>query len=171
MTYERMLERVRYEGAYLSRERAEGPVRTVLAALGRQRVGHGRVDLAQALPVDAALALTAQAPATGQLTGGGFVKGIAARTGSSPAIARWDTGALLTVVTGPGRPGPPRPDSSPARRRLRIPLRPGRTAPAPAHRLKTAHARHLRSEPLSARFASPSTQTGGAAAPALSSAF
>ncbi|MEU3744262.1 MULTISPECIES: DUF2267 domain-containing protein [Streptomyces] len=99
MTFERMLERVRYEGAYPTRERAEEAVRTVLAALGRQLVGDERVDLAQALPVEAALALTAQIPATERLTGWNFVKDIAARTGTSPAIARWDTGAVLAVVT------------------------------------------------------------------------
>ncbi|GGP94229.1 hypothetical protein GCM10010215_20010 [Streptomyces virginiae] len=69
MTFEQMLERVRYEGAYPTRERAEESVRTVLAALGRQLVGDERVDLAQALPVEAALALTAQIPATERLTG------------------------------------------------------------------------------------------------------
>ncbi|MFF8381037.1 DUF2267 domain-containing protein [Streptomyces sp. NPDC015661] len=99
MTFEQMLERVRYEGAYPTRKRAEEAVRTVLAALGRQLVGDERVDLAQCLPVEAALALTAQIPATEQLTGWGFIKDIATRTGTSPAIARWDTGAVFAVVT------------------------------------------------------------------------
>ncbi|WP_405979884.1 DUF2267 domain-containing protein [Streptomyces sp. NBC_00158] len=105
MTFEQMLERVRYEGAYPTRERAEEAVRNVLAALGRQLVGDERVDLAQCLPVEAALALTAQVPDTEQLTGWNFVKDLAARTDTSPAIARWDTGAVLAVVTrltGPG---------------------------------------------------------------------
>ncbi|MGW6985760.1 DUF2267 domain-containing protein, partial [Streptomyces sp. NPDC054932] len=77
MTFEQMLERVRYEGAYPTRERAEEAVRTVLAALGRQLVGDERVDLAQALPVEAALALTAQIPATERLTGWSFIKDMA----------------------------------------------------------------------------------------------
>ncbi|MFI6149683.1 DUF2267 domain-containing protein [Streptomyces sp. NPDC051109] len=98
MTFDQMLERVRYEGAYPTRERAEEAVRTVLAALGRQVTGDGRVDLAQALPVEAALALTAQVPDTEQLTGWGFVKDMAARTGTTPAIARWDTGAVLATI-------------------------------------------------------------------------
>jgi hypothetical protein len=34
--YEQMLEKVRYEGAYPTRERAEQAVRLVLAGLGRQ---------------------------------------------------------------------------------------------------------------------------------------
>ncbi|MFD9080137.1 DUF2267 domain-containing protein [Streptomyces erythrochromogenes] len=98
ITFEQMLERVRYEGAHPTRERAEEAVRTVLAALGRQLVGDERVDLAQALPVEAALALTAQIPDTEQLTGWGFIKDMAARAGTTPAVARWDTGAVLTVV-------------------------------------------------------------------------
>ncbi|MFK0236293.1 DUF2267 domain-containing protein [Streptomyces vinaceus] len=98
MTFDRMLERVRYEGAYPTRERAEEAVRTVLAALGRQVTADERVDLAQALPVEAALILTAQIPDTEQLTGWGFVKDLAARSGTTPAIARWDTGTVLSVV-------------------------------------------------------------------------
>ncbi|MCX5583167.1 DUF2267 domain-containing protein [Streptomyces erythrochromogenes] len=61
--------------------------------------GDERVDLAQGLPVEAAPALTAQIPDTEQLTGWGFLKDLAARTGVSPVIARWDTGAVLAVVT------------------------------------------------------------------------
>ncbi|MER6778039.1 MULTISPECIES: DUF2267 domain-containing protein [unclassified Streptomyces] len=99
MTFDQMLERVRYEGAYPTRERAAEAVHHVLAALGRQLTGDERVDLAQCLPVEAALTLTAQIPATEHLTGWGFVKDLAARTGLSPAVARWDTGAVLAVVT------------------------------------------------------------------------
>ncbi|WP_407836305.1 DUF2267 domain-containing protein [Streptomyces sp. DSM 116496] len=99
MTFEQVLERVRYEGAYPTRERAEEAVRTVLAALGRQITGDERVDLAQRLPVEAALTLTARIPDTEQLTGWGFVKDLATRTGATPATARWDTGAVLAVVT------------------------------------------------------------------------
>ncbi|MFE4636223.1 DUF2267 domain-containing protein [Streptomyces sp. NPDC056773] len=99
MTFEQMLERVRYEGAYPTLERAEEAVRTVLGALGRQITGDERIDLAHCLPVEAALTLTAQIPATEQLTGWGFVKDMATRTGATPATARWDTGAALAVVT------------------------------------------------------------------------
>ncbi|WP_046776700.1 DUF2267 domain-containing protein [Streptomyces yangpuensis] len=98
MTFDQMLERVRYEGAHPTRERAEEAVRTVLAALGQQLVGDERVDLAQCLPVEAALALTAQIPDTEPLTGWGFIKDMAARAGTTPAVARWDTGAVLAVV-------------------------------------------------------------------------
>ncbi|MFE5720519.1 DUF2267 domain-containing protein [Streptomyces erythrochromogenes] len=99
MTFDQMLERVRYEGTHPTRERAEEAVRAVLAALGRQLTGEERVDLAQCLPVEAALTLTAQIPATHQLTGWDFVKDLAERTGATPAVARWDTGAVLAVVT------------------------------------------------------------------------
>ncbi|MFB7183006.1 DUF2267 domain-containing protein [Streptomyces sp. NPDC056257] len=81
MTYDQMLERVRYEGAYPTRERAADAVRAVLSALGRQLTGDERVDLARRLPVEAALALTAAVPDTEQPTGWGFVKDLAARTG------------------------------------------------------------------------------------------
>ncbi|MFD9377891.1 DUF2267 domain-containing protein [Streptomyces sp. NPDC059999] len=99
MTFDQMLERVRYEGAYPTRERAAEALHHVLTALGRQLTGDERVDLAQCLPVEAALTLTAQIPESEQLTGWGFVKDLATRTGVSPAIARWDTGAVLALVT------------------------------------------------------------------------
>ncbi|MET9607214.1 DUF2267 domain-containing protein [Streptomyces sp. NPDC006512] len=105
MTYDQMLERVRYEGAYPTRERAEEAVRNVLSALGRQLTGDERVDLARRLPAEAALALTSTAPDAGQLTGWGFVKELAARTGVSPAVARWDTGAVLAPVAALAGPG------------------------------------------------------------------
>ncbi|MFJ2645144.1 DUF2267 domain-containing protein [Streptomyces sp. NPDC087420] len=104
MTYEQMLERIRYEGAYPTRERADGAARAVLAGLGRQLTGQERADLSAALPLEAALAVSGQAPAAEPLTGWGFVKDLAARTGTSPAVARWDTGSVfsaLAVLAGP----------------------------------------------------------------------
>lgn len=98
MTFTQMLERIRYEGAYPTRERAEDVTRAVLAALGRQLTGDERVDLAACLPVEAALTFTAQIPDCRPLTGWGFVKDLATRTGGTPATARWDTGAVLAVV-------------------------------------------------------------------------
>ncbi|WCD90967.1 hypothetical protein KPP03845_107396 [Streptomyces xanthophaeus] len=99
MTFDLMLERVRYEGAYPTRERAAEAVHHVLATLGRQLTGAERADLAQCLPLEAALTLTAQIPTTEHLTGWGFVKDLATRTSTTPAAARWDTGAVLAVVT------------------------------------------------------------------------
>ena len=105
MTFHQMLERIRYEGAYPTRGRAENVTRAVLEALGRQLTGDERVDLAARLPVEAALAFTSQIPDRRPLTGWGFVKDLANRTGGTPATARWDTGAVLTIVgdlAGPG---------------------------------------------------------------------
>jgi uncharacterized protein (DUF2267 family) len=98
MSYDQMLERVRYEGAYPTRHRAEEVVRHVLAALGRQLTGDERVELAARLPREAARILTAQIPATERLTGWGFVKDLATHTGGTPATARWDAGTVLAVV-------------------------------------------------------------------------
>ncbi|MFH8254090.1 DUF2267 domain-containing protein [Streptomyces roseolus] len=96
--YEQMLEKVRYEGAYPTREKAEEAVRLVLAGLGRQLTGDERVDLAGRLPLEAARMLTMQIPTTEPLTGWAFVKDLAARTGASLATTRWDTGSVLSAV-------------------------------------------------------------------------
>ncbi|MFE5113825.1 DUF2267 domain-containing protein [Streptomyces sp. NPDC056663] len=102
--YEQMLEKVRYEGAYSTRERAEEAVRLVLSGLGRQLTGDERVDLARFLPREAARVLTAQIPDPQPLTGWAFVKDLAARSGASLATTHWDTGSVFTAVaahTGP----------------------------------------------------------------------
>ncbi|MEU9037197.1 DUF2267 domain-containing protein [Streptomyces sp. NPDC048352] len=93
-----MLEAVRYDGAYPTTQRAEEAVQRVLAALGRQLTGDERRDLAQCLPVEAALAFSAELPVAVPLTGWAFVRDLAARSGGTPATARWETGAVLTVV-------------------------------------------------------------------------
>ncbi|MEU1192468.1 DUF2267 domain-containing protein [Streptomyces sp. NPDC005859] len=98
MTFEQMLERVRYEGAYPTRTQAEKCVHAVLAGLGRQLTGDERVELAARLPHEAAVSLTSEIPATELLTGWGFVKDLASRTGGTMATARWDTGTVLRVV-------------------------------------------------------------------------
>ncbi|MFK4098495.1 DUF2267 domain-containing protein [Streptomyces sp. NPDC019531] len=98
MTFEQMLERVRYEGAYATRAQAEEAVRGVLAAFGRQVTGDERVELAARLPHEAAVTFTSEIPATEPFTGWGFVKDLAARTGGSPATTRWDAGTVLRVV-------------------------------------------------------------------------
>ncbi|MFD3452815.1 DUF2267 domain-containing protein [Streptomyces sp. NPDC058691] len=98
MSFEHMVEHVRYEGAYATSERAEQAVRDVLAALGRQLTGEERVALAARLPLEAALELTAQITATTPRTGFGFVSDLAKRTGGTPATARWDAGTVFTVI-------------------------------------------------------------------------
>ncbi|SDN26371.1 DUF2267 domain-containing protein [Streptomyces wuyuanensis] len=96
--YEQMLEKVRYDGAYPTREKAEEAVRLVLAGLGRQLTGDERVELAARLPFEAARILTAQIPDTQPMTGWNFVKDLAARTGASLATTRWDTGSVFSAV-------------------------------------------------------------------------
>ncbi|MFD9635473.1 DUF2267 domain-containing protein [Streptomyces violascens] len=97
--YEQMLEKVRYEGAYPTREKADEAVRLVLAGLGRQVTGDERVELAARLPLEAARALTAQIPDTRPLTGWAFVKDLSTRTGASLATTRWDTGSVFSAVS------------------------------------------------------------------------
>ncbi|WP_433544046.1 DUF2267 domain-containing protein (plasmid) [Streptomyces sp. CA-294286] len=98
VTFEELVERVRADGLYDSDQRAEAVTRSVLAGLGRQLTGDERVELAGVLPWEAALEFSAQIPAARQLTGLGFVQELAARTGSGPGPARWDTGSVLRNV-------------------------------------------------------------------------
>jgi uncharacterized protein (DUF2267 family) len=105
ITFHQMLERIRSEGAYPTRERAEDVTRAVLGALGRQLTGDERVALAACLPVEAARVFTGQIPDPQPLPGWGFVKDLATRTGGTPATARWDTGAVLAVVGHLAAPG------------------------------------------------------------------
>ena len=104
MTFEQMLERVRYEGAYPTRERAEEAVRLVIAGLGRQLTGEERVELAARLPREAALVLTGQIPSPQPLTGLAFVEDLATRSGATPATTRWDTGSVLATVAASAGP-------------------------------------------------------------------
>lgn len=101
MSYEQMLEKVRYEGAYPTRERAEEAIRLVVAGLGRQLTGDERVELAARLPFEAARLLAAQIPDTQPLTGWAFIKDLAARAEASFATTRWDTGAVFAALAGP----------------------------------------------------------------------
>ncbi|WP_329274419.1 DUF2267 domain-containing protein [Streptomyces sp. NBC_00691] len=102
--YEHMLERVRYEGAYPTRERADEAVRLVMAGLGRRLTGDERVDLAACLPLEAARVLTTQIPDPRPLTGWEFVKDLAARSGASLASTRWDTGSVFAAVAAHAGP-------------------------------------------------------------------
>lgn len=98
MTFDQLVARVRYDGAYPTRERAEQTVRAVLGALGRQLTGEERVELAARLPAEAALILSSEIPGGERLTGWGFVKDLATRRGIPHAVARWDTGTVLVLV-------------------------------------------------------------------------
>jgi uncharacterized protein (DUF2267 family) len=98
MTFGQFLERVRYDGAYPSRESAEIVVRDVIAALGRLLTASERTELAACLPPAAAEVLTGQAAGGARLHGREFVTDLADRTGVSPAVARWNTGSVLAAV-------------------------------------------------------------------------
>ncbi|MEU8794847.1 DUF2267 domain-containing protein [Streptomyces sp. NPDC048643] len=98
VTFDQMLEKVRYEGVYPTRRQAQDVVRRVLEALGRQLTGDERVELAGRLPQEAAGYLASQIPTGRPLTGWGFVKDLADRTGGTLATTRWDTGSVLGVV-------------------------------------------------------------------------
>ncbi|GGX33004.1 DUF2267 domain-containing protein [Streptomyces noursei] len=98
MTFDALLAKVRYEGAYPTHQQAQEVTLQVLAAFGRQLTGDERVALAARLPLEAALEFTGQAPAAEQLTGWAFVKDLARRTGTSPAVARWNTGTVFSVL-------------------------------------------------------------------------
>ncbi|MFD5721484.1 DUF2267 domain-containing protein [Streptomyces sp. NPDC127036] len=97
-TFEQLVEKVRYDGAYPTHAQAEIVVRRVLEALGRQVTGTERTELTARLPHEAAHAFTSHAPKGETLTGWCFVKDLAERTGGTPATARWDTGSVLGVV-------------------------------------------------------------------------
>ncbi|MFK0171588.1 DUF2267 domain-containing protein [Streptomyces sp. NPDC090306] len=100
-SYERLLEAVRYAGAYPTRERAEKSVRLVLAELGRQLPSSEREELAASLPEEAARLLAGDATDhAAPMTGWSFVKTLATRTGTAPAVMRWDVGSVLTSVAG-----------------------------------------------------------------------
>ncbi|MEV7126836.1 DUF2267 domain-containing protein [Streptomyces sp. NPDC093260] len=98
-TFTQMLEQVRYDGAYPTRERAERVLCTVLAALGRQLTGEERADLAARLPREAAeILLAAPHPRTSCPSGWAFVKDLAGETGETLATTRWHVGSVLGVV-------------------------------------------------------------------------
>ncbi|MFJ2152280.1 DUF2267 domain-containing protein [Streptomyces microflavus] len=99
MTYDRLLEKIRYEGAYPTRERAEEVLRAVMGGLGRQVTGEERVAFAAALPREAALMFTAEAPGIEPSPAARFVDDLAARTGGTAATARWDAGTVLVAVS------------------------------------------------------------------------
>lgn len=94
-----LIEAVRETGLYPTRTKAEQVTRTVLAALGTHVTGDERVDLARALPGEAARLIAAQIPATHRLTAARFVDEVASRTpGATSATARWDVSSVLGTL-------------------------------------------------------------------------
>ncbi|GGL71621.1 hypothetical protein GCM10010129_14080 [Streptomyces fumigatiscleroticus] len=96
-----LVREVQETGQYPTAAEAERVTRTVLSALGGHVIGDERVDLARALPEEAARALASQIPITQPLTASEFVDSVAARTeGATPATARWDVSSVLSVLPG-----------------------------------------------------------------------
>ncbi|MET9439878.1 DUF2267 domain-containing protein [Streptomyces sp. NPDC006610] len=94
-----LIDAVRESGQYATRAEAESVTRVVLSALGGHVVGDERVDLAQALPDEAARVVATQIPATRPLTAAEFVDQVAARIeGATPATARWDVSSVLSAL-------------------------------------------------------------------------
>ncbi|WP_225834594.1 DUF2267 domain-containing protein [Streptomyces sp. NK08204] len=98
-TWSELVEQVRDFGQYPTRAEAERVTRVVLSALGGHVVGDERVDLARALPEEAARVIADQVPATRPLTAQEFVDAVAARRqGATSATARWDVSSVLSVL-------------------------------------------------------------------------
>ncbi|MEV7898124.1 DUF2267 domain-containing protein [Streptomyces cyaneofuscatus] len=84
--------------ARASSRRAEEALRAVLGGLGAQITGEERVAFAAALPREAALVFTAEAPGIAPAPAARFVDDLAVRTGGTAATARWDAGTVLAAV-------------------------------------------------------------------------
>ncbi|MFD3615122.1 DUF2267 domain-containing protein [Streptomyces sp. NPDC058676] len=96
-----LIDAVRESGRYPTTAEAERVTRVVLSALGGHVTGDERVDLARALPEEAARVVASQIPATRPLTAAEFVDAVAARIqGATPATARWDVSSVLSVLPG-----------------------------------------------------------------------
>jgi uncharacterized protein (DUF2267 family) len=94
-----LVDAVRDAGEYPTAAEAEQVVRIVLSALGGQVTGDERVDLARALPEEAARLVASRIPLTTPLTAPEFVDAVAGRTeGATPATARWDVSSVLSVL-------------------------------------------------------------------------
>jgi uncharacterized protein (DUF2267 family) len=94
-----LIAEVQDAGQYATAAEAERVTRIVLSALGGHVVGDERVDLARALPEEAARVIASQIPATRRLTAAEFVDSVAARIeGATPATARWDVSSVLSVL-------------------------------------------------------------------------
>ncbi|MFI9149909.1 DUF2267 domain-containing protein [Streptomyces sp. NPDC053367] len=97
--WDRLVESVRESGQYPTRAEAERVTRIVLSTLGGHVTGEERVDLARALPEEAARLIAGQIPVTRPLTAPGFVDSVAARVeGATPATARWDVSSVLSAL-------------------------------------------------------------------------
>ncbi|CCB71673.1 DUF2267 domain-containing protein [Streptantibioticus cattleyicolor] len=103
--WDTFLERVRERGEYASDQEAERCARVVLALLGTHLVGSERAELAQRLPDPMAHVLLDTAPAAEPLAPDAFLSAVAAWIeGATAQTARWDVGAVLSVVADAAGP-------------------------------------------------------------------
>ncbi|MFF3323436.1 DUF2267 domain-containing protein [Streptomyces sp. NPDC002889] len=99
MRWEAFLAAVQERGEYSSEEEAERAARVVLALLGAHLVGEERAELAARLPETYALILLNPLQAAEPLNPERFVRATAAWIeGATEGTAKWDTGAVLSVV-------------------------------------------------------------------------
>ncbi|MET8075831.1 DUF2267 domain-containing protein [Streptomyces sp. NPDC005303] len=94
-----LVEAVQDAGQYVTPAEAEHVLRVVLSALGDHVTGEERVDLAQALPEEAARVLASRIPLNTPLPAPEFVDAVAARIeDATPATARWHVSSVLSVL-------------------------------------------------------------------------
>ncbi|MEV8391149.1 MULTISPECIES: DUF2267 domain-containing protein [unclassified Streptomyces] len=99
MRWDAFLAAVQERGEYSAPQEAEQAVRVVLALLGAHVVGTERAELAARLPESCALVLLDPLPAAEPLTPERFVRATAAWIdGATEETAKWDAGAVLSVV-------------------------------------------------------------------------
>ncbi|MFG2286289.1 DUF2267 domain-containing protein [Streptomyces sp. NPDC048595] len=99
MRWEVFLAQVRERGEYASAQEAERAARVVLALLGAHLVGTERAELAACLPETFELILLNPLPAVEPLDPERFVRATAAWIeGANEETAKWDVGAVLSVV-------------------------------------------------------------------------
>lgn len=99
MKWEAFLDQVKERGEYPSRLEAERATRVVLALLGAHVVGKERAELASRLPEACALILLNPLQAPEPLSAARFVRATAAWIeGATEETAKWDVGAVLSVV-------------------------------------------------------------------------
>ncbi|WP_406177101.1 DUF2267 domain-containing protein [Streptomyces canus] len=94
-----LAEAVQDAGQYVTAAEAEHVLRVVLSALGDHVTGEERVDLARALPEEAARIIASRIPLNRPLSAPEFVDTVAARIdGATPATARWHVSSVLSVL-------------------------------------------------------------------------
>ncbi|MFJ9212923.1 hypothetical protein CU044_3215 [Streptomyces sp. L-9-10] len=100
MRWDAFLAAVQERGEYPTPQEAERAVRVVLALLGAHVVGAERAELAARLPEACALVLLDPLPAAEPLTPERFARATAAWIeGANEETAKWDVGAVLSVVS------------------------------------------------------------------------